>query len=342
MFRPTSLGVWSGVAALCGSLGLLPSISAYAASNEPIIEEIVVTGSLIRRDSFDSPSPLTVVDQNEISANATPNLGEVLVSQTFNYGTDFQTNTYAARPQIGTNSQANLRGLGPRATLNLLDGKRGVGTNLNNALPQIAISRIDILKDGASATYGTDAVAGVVNVIPRKDFSGAEMSAFYQEDSGGDMDEEMYEFIVGTDTGNGHVTFAGSYSTRSTLEQTERPEYLREGFQMSATGNPGVWQVPVRNAAGEIGIQVPVDPEDPTGEQRTVLNRSMRDPGCGVATNIGPRRHGRRRQKGNHLTGDRRAAAEFALGLPAGTTRLDRTAASTSVKPGTTSIPRRR
>lgn len=300
MFRPTSLGVWSGVAALCGSLVLLPSLSAYAESNQPIIEEIVVTGSLIRRDSFDSPSPLTVVDQDEISANATPNLGEVLVNQTFNYGTDFQTNTYAARPQIGTNSQANLRGLGPRATLNLLDGKRGVGTNLNNALPQIAIGRIDILKDGASATYGTDAVAGVVNVVPRKDFSGAEVSAFYQEDGEGDMDEEMYEFIVGTDTDNGHVVFAGSYSTRSTLEQTERPEYLREGFERSGTGNPGVWLVPTRDETGALTGATP-----------------LRDPGCGVATDIGPGGTDVG-SKGNFLSGDPRDVVEFTLDLPAG------------------------
>jgi len=302
MFRPTSFGVWSGVAALCGSLGLLPSLSAYAETSQPIIEEIVVTGSLIRRDSFDSPSPLTVVDQDEISANATPNLGEVLVNQTFNYGTDFQTNTFAARPQIGTNSQANLRGLGPRATLNLLDGKRGVGTNLNSALPQIAIGRIDILKDGASATYGTDAVAGVVNVIPRKDFSGAEISAFYQQDDDSDLDEEMYEFIIGSDTENGHFVVSGSYSTRSTLEQVERPEFLREGFQMSATGNPGRWQVPVRDASGAItGAEV------------------IRDPGCGVATGIGPGGTDVG-TKGNFLTGDRRSATEFALGLPAGAT----------------------
>ena len=151
------------------------AVPAFGAEDQTVIEEIVVTGSLIRRDSFDSPSPLTVVGQDEIEDNATPNLGEVLVNQTFNYGTDFQTNTYAARSQIGTDTAANLRGLGERATLNLLDGKRGGGGNLNSALPQIAIERIDILKDGASATYGTDAVAGVVNIIPRDDFSGAEV-----------------------------------------------------------------------------------------------------------------------------------------------------------------------
>lgn len=295
MFKPARWGraLW---------LPLVPVLSVPPAvlAQEAPIEEIIVTGSLIRRDSFDSSSPLTVVDQEDISSNATPNLGEVLVNQTFNYGTDFQTNTYAARPQIGTDSAPNLRGLGERATLNLLDGKRGVGTNLNNALPQIAIGRIDILKDGASATYGTDAVAGVVNVVPRKDFTGAELSVFYQQDDGNDFDEEMYEFIVGSETSNGHFVVAGSYSTRSTLEQTERPEFLREGFAMSSTGNPGTWLVPVRDETGAI-----------------VGSDVKRDPGCGVATDIGPGGTDVGK-KGNFLTGSPHTATEWALGLPPG------------------------
>lgn len=284
------------------ALAVLSAPGAIAASGEASIEEIVVTGSLIKRDSFDSSSPLTVVDSEAISDNATPNLGEVLVSQTFNYGSDFQTNTYAARPQIGTDTAANLRGLGERATLNLLDGKRGVGTNLNNALPQIAIERIDILKDGASATYGSDAVAGVVNVIPRKNFSGAEVSLFHQQDSNNDLNEQMFEFIFGSDMENGHFMFAGSYSERNTLEQTERPEYLREGFEMSATGNPGRWRVPVRDAAGAI-----------------VGAANLRDPGCGAATDASPGGTDVG-AKGNFLSGDPRSAVEYALDLPAGIT----------------------
>lgn len=151
------------------------------------------------------------------------------------------------------------------------------------------------LKDGASATYGTDAVAGVVNIIPRDDFSGAEVSVFYQEDGKGDMDEELYEFILGSDTENGHFVLAGSYSTRSTLEQTERPEFLREGFEMSDTGNPGKWLVPVRDATGAI-----------------VDSAVQRDPGCGVATDIGPGGTDVGR-KGNFLTGDPRSATTSSI-----------------------------
>lgn len=297
-----SLQQRSLLSAIAVIVGIGSTIPVLAQDDQMELEEVVVTGSLIRRDSFDSPSPLTVVGQDEIEDNASPNLGEVLVNQTFNYGTDYQSNTYAARSQIGTDSAANLRGLGERATLNLLDGKRGGGGNLNSALPQIAIERIDILKDGASATYGTDAVAGVVNLIPRDNFSGAEVSVFYQEDSEGDIDQELFEFIVGRETDNGHFVFSGSYSKGGELEQSERPEFLREGFQTSATGNPGTWRVPVRDATGAF-----------------VSSEVIRDPGCGVATDVGAGGTDVG-SKGNFLTGDPRSATEFALGLPGGAT----------------------
>jgi iron complex outermembrane recepter protein len=128
------------------------------------------------------------------------------------------------------------------------------------------------------------------------------MSAFYQEDEAATCDEQMYEFIIGSGTDNGHVVFAGSYSTRSAARASDRPEYLRDGFQMSATGNPGVWLVPVRDETGAI-----------TGSER------LRDPGCGVATDIGPGGTDVG-VKGNFLTGDPRSATEYALGLPGGAT----------------------
>ena len=264
------------------SLLLMGAWPGYA--EEGVIEEIVVTGSYIKRDSFDSSSPLTIVDQEAISANATPNLGEVLVAQTFNYGTDFQTNTYSARFQLGNISQSNLRGLGPGATLDLIDGKRTNNPFLSNAMPQIAIERIDILKDGASALYGTDAVAGVVNLIPRKDFNGIKTSLFFTQDEGADFNETQLEILAGSETENGHFTLAGRYSTRGTLEQVERPKFLREGFERSGTGNPGDWLVPGRDATGAI-----------------VSSRRQTDPGCGVFDGPGGTDVG---SKMNHVSGD--------------------------------------
>ena len=249
----------------------LPMIAVAQQGSAADIEEVVVTGSRIRRDSFDSSSPVTVVDSAAIEANATPNLGEVLANQTFNYGTDVQTNGYAARGQGGVTSSANLRGLGAGATLNLVDGQRTNNSNLNATIPQIAISRIDILKDGASALYGSDAVAGVVNIITNKGYEGTDINLFHQEDRGGDLVEKQYELITGAATDNGHFALALSYSTRSTLKQTDRPEFLRNGFQRSGTGNPGTYAVPTRNAQGQL----------------TGTSARTADPGCGVDNGSG-------------------------------------------------------
>lgn len=271
---------------VCGAA--LPAV----AQNENMIEEIVVTGSFIKRDSFDSSSPLTVIDSTDISNNATPNLGELMADQTFNYGSDFQTNTYAARGQGGTTTTANLRGLGARATLNLIDGKRmnyapnaSAAGNLNNAIPQIAIQRIDVLKDGASALYGTDAVAGVVNIITNRGFEGLKFSAFHTEDTAGDFDENHFEAMFGTETARGHFTIAASYRDRGQLEQVERPEFLREGFERSGTGNPGDWLVPDRDSTGAL----------------TGTASRMVDPGCGVFDGAGGRDVGK---KDNWRSGD--------------------------------------
>ncbi|MCH8257959.1 MAG: TonB-dependent receptor plug domain-containing protein, partial [Proteobacteria bacterium] len=272
MTKSSIRGGWLGVATIVGTVSLLPSAPAIA--EDEIMEEVVVTGSYIKRSSFDSASPLTIIDQAELQAEATPNLGEILSNQTFNYGTDFQTNTYAARGQGGVFSQANLRGLGPRATLQLIDGKRILTRNLNNSIPQVAIERIDILKDGASALYGTDAVAGVVNLITRKNFSGSEFSYFYTQDKDDDHHETVFDFIAGADTDDGHITVAASYRRRTALQQVERPKWLNPpaGFDRSGTGNPGDWLVPNRGVDGLLN---------------GTTTRHV-DPGCGTATSISP------------------------------------------------------
>ena len=89
---------WPGVLTLLSAVGLLSTLPATA-ENE--IEEVVVTGSFIKRDNFDSASPLSVIDQVDLEAQATPSLGEVLANQTFNYGSDTFTNNYTARFQEG-------------------------------------------------------------------------------------------------------------------------------------------------------------------------------------------------------------------------------------------------
>lgn len=261
--------------ALClGGAGLLLAATAAQAqqtnTGPDAIEEIVVTGSLIKRDNFDSASPLQVLDSVDIEMEATPALGEIIYNQTFNYGSDAFASHYSVTNPEGNRTGANLRGLGGGATLTLVNGKRVLDANLNNLIPQIAIERVDILKDGASALYGSDAVAGVLNIVPRRGYQGAEMGLQYQMDGRRDHYEQVANFILGDNMDRGYFTVAMEWRQRTALFQTERPNLLGRSFSSSGTGNPGTYNVPVRDETGGIA-----------GLARTP------DPGCGVADSPG-------------------------------------------------------
>ena len=124
------------------SLSLLP-LSGAALAQDDVVEEVIVTGSFIRRtEGFQSASPLTQLTIEDIAAQGTPNMGDVIHNLTFNQGSSISSNI---TPGSGaTETSINLRGLGAGATLDLVDGKRVIDGNVNAMLPQIAIQRLDI------------------------------------------------------------------------------------------------------------------------------------------------------------------------------------------------------
>jgi iron complex outermembrane receptor protein len=152
--------------------------------NAPL-QEVIVTGSLIRRTDSETPSPVQVITAADLTNSGYSDLSDVLrtlsangagtLSQSFN-------NAFA-----GGGAGVALRGLSVGATLTLVDNHRMVGYPLTDdgernfvdvtALPMLAVDRIEVLKDGASAEYGSDAIAGVVNVLLKKDYQGADMLA---------------------------------------------------------------------------------------------------------------------------------------------------------------------
>ena len=267
---------WTAVVSLFLPFGTL-------ADDQGEIEEIVVTGSLIKRDNFDSASPLQVLDDVDLQAEATPALGEIVANQTFNYGTDVFASHYSVTNPEGNRSSANFRGLGEGATLALLDGKRVTDSNLNNLIPQIAIARVDILKDGASALYGSDAVAGVINVVSKKNVNGAEIGVFYNMDSEGDHDEYVANFLIGDRTDRGYFTFATEVREKTALFQTERPDITNQSVSSSDSGNPGVYDVPIR---GPNGLILASNLKD--DQNNAIPNvETLVDPGCGIAASPG-------------------------------------------------------
>ena len=232
------------------SMSLLPIAGTALAQDDSVVEEVIVTGSFIRRtEGFRSASPLTQISLEDIAAQGTPNMGDVIHNLSFNQGSSISSNI---TPGSGASTTAiNIRGLGSNATLNLVDGKRIIDSNVNQMLPQIAINRLDIVVDGAAALYGSQAVAGVVNFVPIKSYDGFKFEVFNMQTEANDSyQEQMYSFLWGAEVGGIDIVTAGQWRDNSNLLWSDRPDLYKAGFNFSSSGNPGQYSVPGRDESG--------------------------------------------------------------------------------------------
>ena len=191
--------------AVAGGVVLLAAPEGPAiAQDDQLVEEILVTGSRIRRDNYDSTSPVSILDGDDIDRSGLAAIGDVLQAMP-SAGASLNQNSSAGTAH-GTSS-INLRNLGSNRTLVLVDGRRwvnGAGTRGFrdfvdlNTIPLAAVERIEVLKDGASAVYGSDAIAGVVNIITRKDVDGLDIKLFTGATSEGDGETQNLSLTLGT------------------------------------------------------------------------------------------------------------------------------------------------
>ncbi len=175
------------------------------------VERIEVTGSRIRRADVEGANPVQVMTAVEIEKFGMTSIGDVLQSIP---SAGSAINTNVNNGGNGT-TQLNIRGLGSNRTLVLLNGRRlattlGGSVDLNN-IPSSVIERIEVLKDGASAVYGSDAVAGVVNIITRRDFEGVHASAYVGQWDEGDGKKQSFDIGFGTSSDKGNIYFNVSY-----------------------------------------------------------------------------------------------------------------------------------
>ena len=250
------------------SLALATGIGDVSAQQDQV-EEVVVTGSYIRRtEGFDAASPVASFTAEDLEAEGTVNMAQIVQNLTFNNGTGTTNSIQGTTNQI---ANFNLRGLGARATLTLMDGKRLVEQNVQQLLPAVALQRMDIVTDGAATIYGTDAVAGVVNLVPYKSYDGFKLEYYEEGDSRGDFRRNEISFLGGTRVDNIDIVVAGSYQDGSSLAWDKRPEYIRAGLTHNGGSNPGSFIVPVRDANGDLVF-----------EDGTQVTRQRTDPSCGM------------------------------------------------------------
>lgn len=226
--------------------------SANNAAEEPV-EKISVTGSRISRTTFDAPTPTVVISAADIKLSGLTNVNDILTSMPqFGDGLDSTSGNYSFG-NSGLNV-VNLRGIGSTRTLVLINGKRPTAITSDSQtmysdigmIPSELLERVEVLTGGASAVYGSDAVAGVVNFILKKDFEGTTLRGQVGKTNDGGHDTRNFTLTHGLnfDDNRGNFSFSVDYLNESALRQSDRKG---SSAQQRSVSNP-------RNTGGSDGI----------------------------------------------------------------------------------------
>ncbi|HEV2082032.1 MAG TPA: TonB-dependent receptor [Brevundimonas sp.] len=233
LFGTTILaGVMAAVAA--------PAFAQQAPANqdpETEVEEIVVTGSRIRRDPATAPTPLIQVQREQLLDTGLATVVDYLATIPALSNSLVPSDTTGSNLNDGGLEFANLRSLGSGRTLTLVDGRRHVGSAAGNlavdvsVIPRLLIENIEIITGGGSSVYGADAVSGVVNYILRKDFEGLEIDANYgQLVQGGSADTRRVSALIGTNLLDDRLNvYAHAEYERTEEVYAEHVNWLRDG-----------------------------------------------------------------------------------------------------------------
>jgi len=260
------------------------SVNAAAAPDEAgqkksVVEEITVTGSRVRRKDLTTPAPVTVISREQIVTSGKATIAEFLQSlpeqgnaanTSMNNGGDGAT-------------RVSLRGLGAARTLVLVNGRRfvpgGTGADIAvdlNSIPSSVVDRVEVLKDGASAVYGSDAIGGVVNIITRRNWSGTEASAYAGSSSR--RDGQLYDlsFTTGQSGDTGSILFFGSYAQQMKSMAGDRafskvPVFYDAGAGVYSGGSGTIPAGRFVLPDSEVGVLIP----NPTNDPRLALYNNL-------------------------------------------------------------------
>lgn len=266
------------LASISSSFFVVPSAAIAAEEEKKAVERIEVTGSRIKRADIEGANPVTVIDRAAIDKIGVTNVGDLLQNLTSSAGA-------AANTQVNNGSENSgairfsLRGMGDNRTLVLLNGRRivagGSGANsavdLNN-IPVSIIKRVEVLKDGASSIYGSDAIAGVVNIITRNDFEGFEVQLTAGQHSEGDGAQKGFDITMGTRSDKGNVVLAIGANDQEDVFMGDRgfSEFELRAYPDGHTEEGGSSAPPWSNVDGYPGSAY--DPTDPDSKPTADFN----------------------------------------------------------------------
>ncbi|MES2473273.1 MAG: TonB-dependent receptor [Pseudomonadota bacterium] len=255
-------------ARLAGSAAIL-ALSAGAAMAQEGVESVVVSSSRLQAAGFNAPTPTTVVSAADLEASAKPNIFNAITELPALQGsTGVSYNTGSTTTGLIGLSALGMRGLSPLRTLVLLDGQRVIGGNFNGAvdvsqMPQMLIQRVDVVTGGASASWGSDAVAGVINFVTDKKFEGFKMNASAGLSTYGDMGQTLFQAAAGTSFlgGRAHFSIAAEYSYSDGL-LPRFPQAQQHSAQAVNIGGRNIGRISGQAAYG-------TDAATPAGQPRT-------------------------------------------------------------------------
>ena len=229
---------------LCSVALLFSAFAVVAQESTDSVEEVIVTGSYIKGSATDGASPVEIIGRDTIEDLGATSVADITRNISVNSGSENNADSFTQGSTQGT-SNINLRGLGLSSTLVLVDGRRqtvAAGTANDgsvfvdtNAIPVIALERVEVLKEGAAAVYGSDAVAGVVNYILRRDFSGLEFNLSQQKTDLGDSTDDRVGVIWGKESGDTNIVVAYSQLDRSPIAGENLTDYSQ--LAISSLGN---------------------------------------------------------------------------------------------------------
>jgi iron complex outermembrane recepter protein len=198
------------------------------APSPKVLQTVTVTGSLIRSVDVEMAQPVVTITSQDIQKQGFATVGQLLANLTSASTPDIsKSDPLDAGPDVG-GTYVDLRNLGAQRTLVLIDGKR-VGTSFDgltnlDTIPISIVDHIDVLADGASAVYGSDAIAGVINIVTKNNFNGAELDVYNGKYlPHGDGDQGQYSILFGKTYERGAIEFAAQYQKQDAISGADRP-----------------------------------------------------------------------------------------------------------------------
>lgn len=256
---------WGAVAIMAATCSAFAQETGQAAAQTADAESasttqlqgIVVTGSMVRRVDLETANPVISVDRAAIAASGKVTVGDLLQDLPSMTGGNANPQVNQDSAEAGTGaSTMSLRGLGPNRSLVLVDGRRVLSQDVNS-IPANMIERIDVLKTGASAIYGSDAIGGAVNFVTRTGYTGGQISLDYGESSRGDGVQRGYTATYGTTTDKAKIVVGAGYNKTDLIDSTAR-EFSKAAIAVAATPGGGYTVFPGGSSSSEFGhVQIP-------------------------------------------------------------------------------------